>query len=232
MQLIRKATSCFLSTAVKPPRHRFELRTPFDVFRIDENFIQAPGSVVKDDSVTNLVLRSTVFHSTVELLSLYKMIATIRRMELASDALYKAKFIRGFCHLAIGQEAIPAGIEMAITQTDAVITAYRCHGAAFARGASLHAIFAELLGKKTGISCGKGGSMHMYLKNFYGGNGIVGAQVLKMDLSIGSRGCWDCLCTKIQKRAECYLGVVWRWCCQSRPSMGNGAANILGLRGI
>lgn len=68
-------------------------------------------------------------------------------------------------------------MESSMTRTDAIITAYRCHGAAFARGASMHSILAELLGKKTGMSRGKGGSMHLYLSNFFGGNGIVGAQV-------------------------------------------------------
>lgn len=75
------------------------------------------------------------------------------------------------------QEAIPVGIESAITKNDFIITAYRCHGFAYTRGASVRSILAELLGKKTGIAKGKGGSMHMYLNNFFGGNGIVGAQV-------------------------------------------------------
>src|SRR5271156_5730097 len=76
-------------------------------------------------------------------------------MEMAADRLYKEKKIRGFCHLSTGQEAVAVGIEHALTKEDMVITAYRCHGFALMRG----------------------GSMHMFAKGFYGGNGIVGAQV-------------------------------------------------------
>jgi pyruvate dehydrogenase E1 component alpha subunit len=112
-----------------------------------------------------------------ELLQMYKDMVTVRRLEMAADALYKAKKIRGFCHLSTGQEAVAVGIEKAIDHDDSVITAYRCHGFAYMRGASVRAIIAELLGKRTGVSYGKGGSMHMFTEGFYGGNGIVGAQV-------------------------------------------------------
>lgn len=98
-------------------------------------------------------------------------------MEMAADRLYKEKKIRGFCHLSTGQEAVAAGIEHALTKEDHVITAYRCHGFALMRGGTVRSIIGELLGKRDGIAHGKGGSMHMFAKGFYGGNGIVGAQV-------------------------------------------------------
>ncbi|BFZ60364.1 alpha subunit of pyruvate dehydrogenase [Saitoella coloradoensis] len=112
-----------------------------------------------------------------ELKKMYHDMVTIRRLEMASDALYKAKKIRGFCHLSTGQEAVAVGMEHAITPDDQVITSYRCHGFTYMRGGSVKSIIAELLGRKDGISYGKGGSMHMFAKGFFGGNGIVGAQV-------------------------------------------------------
>jgi len=98
-------------------------------------------------------------------------------MEMAADRLYKEKKIRGFCHLSTGQEAVAVGIEHALSKEDDVITAYRCHGYALMRGAAVRSIIGELLGRREGIAYGKGGSMHMFTKGFYGGNGIVGAQV-------------------------------------------------------
>ncbi len=98
-------------------------------------------------------------------------------MEMAADRLYKEKKIRGFCHLSTGQEAVAVGIEHSLTKTDDLITAYRCHGFALMRGASVKSIIGELLGRRGGVSFGKGGSMHMFTHGFYGGNGIVGAQV-------------------------------------------------------
>lgn len=106
----------------------------------------------------------------------YNMVA-IRQMEMAADRLYKEKKIRGFCHLSTGQEAVAVGIEHAINKEDDVITAYRCHGFALMRGGTVRSIIGELLGRREGIAYGKGGSMHMFTKGFYGGNGIVGAQV-------------------------------------------------------
>jgi pyruvate dehydrogenase E1 component alpha subunit len=113
-------------------------------------------------------------------------------MEQAADALYKQKLIRGFCHLAIGQEAVSVGMESAIDGEDRVITAYRCHTFAVMRGGTIKGVLAELmgesnsgrnqksswhLGRKDGMSNGKGGSMHIFTPSFFGGNGIVGAQV-------------------------------------------------------
>ncbi|KAJ6127380.1 Pyruvate dehydrogenase E1 component subunit alpha [Penicillium sp. IBT 18751x] len=112
-----------------------------------------------------------------ELKQIYHDMVSVRRMEMAADRLYKEKKIRGFCHLSTGQEAVAVGIEHAINRQDKVITSYRCHGFALMRGGTVKSIIGELLGRREGIAYGKGGSMHMFAENFYGGNGIVGAQV-------------------------------------------------------
>ncbi|XP_071957282.1 probable pyruvate dehydrogenase E1 component subunit alpha, mitochondrial [Antedon mediterranea] len=110
-------------------------------------------------------------------LDIYRKMQVIRRMETAASNLYKSKEIRGFLHLYSGQEACAVGMKASMTDDDHIITAYRCHGWTYLMGVSVHQILAELTGRSTGIQRGKGGSMHMYTKNFYGGNGIVGAQV-------------------------------------------------------
>ena len=112
-----------------------------------------------------------------EALKYYHQMVTIRRMETAAANLYKEKEIRGFCHLCSGQEAIYTGMHAAMREMDSVITSYRAHGFTYVMGVSVLGVLAELAGKKSGVVRGKGGSMHMYTKNFYGGNGIVGAQV-------------------------------------------------------
>ncbi|KAJ3662936.1 hypothetical protein Zmor_007250 [Zophobas morio] len=110
-------------------------------------------------------------------LKFYNQMHTIRRMETSAGNLYKEKIIRGFCHLYSGQEAVAVGIKAALRPHDAVITAYRAHGWSHIMGVPPLGVLAELTGRQSGCARGKGGSMHMYTNNFYGGNGIVGAQV-------------------------------------------------------
>ena len=103
----------------------------------------------------------------------------LRRFEEKTGQLYGMQKIRGFCHLYIGQEALAAGCMTATRQEDPFITAYRDHGLALAKGVTPNSCMAELFGKATGCSKGKGGSMHFFGKKeyFFGGHGIVGAQI-------------------------------------------------------
>src|SRR5258707_7275216 len=103
----------------------------------------------------------------------------IRRFEEKAGQLYGMGAIGGFCHLYIGQEAIVVGMQMALKKGDQVITGYRDHGHMLATGMEAKGVMAELTGRHGGYSKGKGGSMHMFSKekNFFGGHGIVGAQV-------------------------------------------------------
>lgn len=109
----------------------------------------------------------------------YRSMLLQRRFEEKAGQLYGMQKIRGFCHLYIGQEAVSAGMMTAIQPQDNVITAYRDHGMALAKGLSARECMAELFAKATGCSGGKGGSMHFFSKEhrFFGGHGIVGAQI-------------------------------------------------------
>ena len=109
----------------------------------------------------------------------YEIMLLLRRFEEKAGQLYGMQKIRGFCHLYIGQEAVAAGIMTAIQENDNLITAYRDHGLAIAKGISARECMAELYAKATGCSKGKGGSMHFFSKEkrFFGGHGIVGAQI-------------------------------------------------------
>ena len=125
-----------------------------------------------------VVLKSNIA-SREELLDYYRQMLLIRRFEEKAGQLYGMGIIAGFCHLYIGQEAVVVGIEAAQNDEDSVITSYRDHGHMLAAGIPARDIMAELAGRATGCSKGKGGSMHMFSKEakFYGGHGIVGAQV-------------------------------------------------------
>ena len=109
----------------------------------------------------------------------YHDMLLIRRFEEKAGQMYGMGLIGGFCHLYIGQEAVVVGMKMATTPDDKVITGYRDHGHMLACGMDPKGVMAELTGRRGGYSKGKGGSMHMFSKekNFYGGHGIVGAQV-------------------------------------------------------
>jgi pyruvate dehydrogenase E1 component alpha subunit len=113
------------------------------------------------------------------LLKAYRTMLLIRRFEEKAGQLYGMGLIGGFCHLYIGQEAVVTGITTALSEGDEVITSYRDHGHMLACGMDARGVMAELTGRSGGYSHGKGGSMHMFSKqkNFFGGHGIVGAQV-------------------------------------------------------
>ena len=114
-----------------------------------------------------------------DLIKFYRDMLLIRRFEEKAGQLYGMGLIGGFCHLYIGQEAVVVGLEAASNEGDKRITSYRDHGHMLACGMDPNGVMAELTGRSGGYSKGKGGSMHMFSKekNFYGGHGIVGAQV-------------------------------------------------------
>lgn len=114
-----------------------------------------------------------------ELIKFYREMLLIRRFEEKAGQMYGMGLIGGFCHLYIGQEAVVVGMQATLQPGDAVITSYRDHGHMLATGMDPKGVLAELTGRRTGYSKGKGGSMHMFSreKNFFGGHGIVGAQV-------------------------------------------------------
>jgi len=144
-----------------------------------------------------------------ELLHFYEQMVLIRRFEERAGQLYGLGLIGGFCHLYIGQEAVAVGIQSALKEGhDSVITGYRDHGHMLAYGIDPKVIMAELTGREAGISRGKGGSMHMFSTShkFYGGHGIVGAQV-----SLGA-----CLAFAHQYNEDNGLCVAY---------FGDGAAN-------
>jgi pyruvate dehydrogenase E1 component alpha subunit len=147
--------------------------------------------------------------SHVELLALYRQMALIRRLEEKSAELYTQGEIGGFLHLYIGEEAIAVGACKAMRPDDHLLTAYRDHGWAIARGLDSKGIMAELLGKATGVSGGKGGSMHMASAghHYWGGHAIVGGH-LPLATGVG-------LASRYQDKDEAVLCVF-----------GEGSTNI------
>jgi pyruvate dehydrogenase E1 component alpha subunit len=124
------------------------------------------------------------------LLEMYRQLVLLRRFEERAAQQYGLQKIGGFCHLYIGQEAVAVGVEAALNDDDIVITAYRDHGQILARGTPPGPVMAELFGKATGCAKGKGGSMHLFdiPRHFYGGWGIVGAQIpLALGTAFASR---------------------------------------------
>src|ERR1700682_3796247 len=113
------------------------------------------------------------------LLKFYRDMLLIRRFEEKAGQMYGMGLIGGFCHLYIGQEAVVVGMQAALKEDDTIVTSYRDHGHMLASGMDPKGVMAELTGRRSGYSHGKGGSMHMFSreKNFFGGHGIVGAQV-------------------------------------------------------
>ncbi|XP_059223696.1 pyruvate dehydrogenase E1 component subunit alpha, mitochondrial isoform X1 [Stomoxys calcitrans] len=136
-----------------------QVQRPYKLHRLDQG-PETTVKITKDQALTY-----------------YTQMQTIRRLETSAGNLYKEKIIRGFCHLYSGQEACAVGMRAAMRDVDNIISAYRVHGWTYLMGVSPLGVLAELTGRQSGCAKGKGGSMHMYCPNFYGGNGIVGAQV-------------------------------------------------------
>jgi pyruvate dehydrogenase E1 component alpha subunit len=143
-----------------------------------------PLTVDREDSVATSKRRKpqaneTPDYSPEELLAYYQDMLLIRRFEEKAGQMYGMGLIGGFCHLYIGQEAVVVGVQSALEEGDSIITSYRDHGHMLACRMDPKGVMAELTGRRGGYSKGKGGSMHMFSreKKFFGGHGIVGAQV-------------------------------------------------------
>jgi pyruvate dehydrogenase E1 component alpha subunit len=138
-----------------------------------------------------------------QLAQAWRQMLLIRRFEEKAGQLYGMGLIGGFCHLYIGQEAVVVGVQLALSDGDEVITSYRDHGHMLAVGMSPRGVMAELTGRAAGYSKGKGGSMHMFSreKHFFGGHGIVGAQV-----SLGTGLAFSNMYRGTDRVAVTYLG--------------------------
>lgn len=138
-----------------------------------------PAKLAKKTTSKSVKLVNKKPFTKEQLLDVYGQMSLLRRFEEKAANMYQQGKIGGFCHLYIGQEAVVTGIRAAGRDDDDQITSYRCHAHALACGVTPEEVMGELMGKETGISKGKGGSMHMFepSKHFWGGHGIVSAQV-------------------------------------------------------
>ena len=168
--------------------------------------------VTKGEKADKSAGKNSGFSSEEELRA-YKDMLLIRRFEEKAGQLYGMGAIGGFCHLYIGQEAVVIGMQMAVKEGDQLITSYRDHGHMLAAGMDPKGVMAELTGRRDGYSHGKGGSMHMFSreKQFFGGHGIVGAQV--------PLGAGPGLRQQIPRQRPCGAHLLWRRCRQPGPGL-------------
>ena len=161
-------------TAVTPPPHATD-----DPHTAPDSTPEADAEPYEEPSGVGTSGREPATATKEELLKYYGDMLLIRRFEEKAGQLYGMGLIGGFCHLYIGQEAVVVGVQAAQRDIDTVITGYRDHGHMLACGMDSRGVMAELTGRRGGYSRGKGGSMHMFSreKNFFGGHGIVAAQV-------------------------------------------------------
>ncbi len=147
--------------------------------KVENNTAVKNGSLVMNPSIKDKSPKNVSAIPKSTYIKWYEDMVLMRKFEERAGQLYGQQKIKGFCHLYIGQEAIMAGTMSVITASDSIITAYRDHAHALAKGIPAREVMAELFAKSTGCSKGKGGSMHMFSKkhHFFGGHGIVGGQI-------------------------------------------------------
>ncbi|KAH7695321.1 Pyruvate dehydrogenase E1 component subunit alpha type I, partial [Aphelenchoides avenae] len=121
--------------------------------------------------------KQTVTITRDDALKYYRQMKLIRQFELTIGKLFAEQKMRGYCHQVVGEEGSEVGVRAAMDDGDSVVTSYRCHGWAYLMGSTTEEVIAECTGNFYGNSRGKGGSMHMYNRNFFGGHGIIGAQI-------------------------------------------------------
>jgi pyruvate dehydrogenase E1 component alpha subunit len=164
----------------QPSRIGAEEKSATGVLDEESTEVATPADVAQDTRALKAAQKNRIEDLDRDtLLNIYRLMILCRRFEEKSAEIYSAGKIGGFCHLYIGQEAVAIGSISAIRKEDYVLTSYREHAHAIAKGMTPESVMAELYGKATGCSKGKGGSMHMFDKevNFLGGHAIVGGQI-------------------------------------------------------